>query len=349
MKSSLVKRAHAGIGCWFPSREIGLALLLVLGVESAAHGQNWPAIPTAWGAPQAAPTAALDQQLAEQVARIEQLDAERARAEAEIVSLTQSRAETNRRLHARTRALYRLTRAGALPLAGGFNALLQHLSRRERLERVVRGDLDALGDLQARAQALRDDAAQRATELEAARSALHVLEGVRAQAEQSTFAAAFSGTSAPLANQQGFAGDVSPVAAAGFGIRLSEPAPTPASAFESQRGQLMIPLLAPTGMRPAQREEGAGLEIHGATGASVRAAADGHVAFAQTHSAYGRLVIIDHGNSYFTIYGGLGRANVSVGQTITRGAEIGLLDTAPVFFQVRRGTRALDPRPWLGL
>ena len=333
---------------------IALVLLLAVGGESAAHGQNWPGISprgesvnnaTAWGAPAPAPTTALDHQLAQQVARIEQLDSERARAEAEIASLAQSRADTNRRLYARTRALYRLTRAGALPLSGGFNALLQHLSRRERLERVVRADLDALGDLQARSQALRDDASQRATELEAARTALHALESERAQAEQSMFAAAFNGTAA----QQVFPGDINPVAASGFGIRLAEPAPAAASAFEAQRGQLMIPLLAPTGMRAAQREEGAGLEMSGPTGAAVRAAADGRVAFAQTHSAYGRLVIIDHGNSYFTIYGGLGRANVSVGQSIARGAEVGVLDTAPVFFQVRRGTRAMDPRPWLGL
>jgi hypothetical protein len=40
---------------------------------------------------------------------------------------------------------------------------------------------------------------------------------------------------------------------------------------------------------------------------------------------------------------------VSVGQTLARGAELGVLDTAPVFFQVRRGTRALDARIWLGL
>jgi septal ring factor EnvC (AmiA/AmiB activator) len=318
-------------------------LMLALSGVSAAHGQAWPAMQTGWGAAPVAPTAALDQQLADQVSRIEQLDAERARAEAEVASLTESRAQTNRRLRERTRALYRLTRAGALPLSGGFNALLQHLSRRERLERVVRGDLEALGDLQARSSALQAEASQRATELEAARATLHALQAQRAEAEQAMFAAALTG-GAPA-----FATDFNTVASSGFGIRLADPSPAPTNAFEAQRGQLMIPLLSPTNMRAGQREEGAGIEMSGAAGTSVRAAADGRVAFAQTHSAYGRLVILDHGGSYFTIYGGLGRATVSVGQTLARGAELGVLDTAPVFFQVRRGTRALDARIWLGL
>lgn len=296
----------------------------------------------------AATVADLDRRIAEQVSRIEQLEAERARAEAEIEALAGARADTNRRLRDRTRALYRLTRAGALPLTGGFSALLAHLGRRERLGRMVRADLEAMNDLRARSGALREESSRRASEIEQARASLRALEEEKTRLTGSLFAGrggsamVASGPTYGLARSQ-VVGD------SGYGLRLVDPGPSPSSSFESQRGQLLIPLRAPTGMREGRREEGVGLEIEGPFGAAVHAAADGRVAFAHSHAAYGRLVILDHGGSHFTVYGGLGRIDVAVGQAVTRGAPLGTIDGGALFFQVRRGTRALDPRAWLGL
>jgi len=56
---------------------------------------------------------------------------------------------------------------------------------------------------------------------------------------------------------------------------------------------------------------------------------------------------------YFTLYGGLGAVDVQPGDDLSRSARIGSVggDTFPtaLFFEVRRGTRALPPRGWLGL
>lgn len=304
----------------------------------------------------------LDREIATQVSRVEQLEAERARAEAEVSALTARRAETNRRLRDRARALYRLTHAGALPLSGGFPALLAHLGRRARLERIVLADLEAMDDLRARASVLREESSTRAAELEEVRSALRTLEAEKQRLSQGgLFGMGTLGGVPAMDGMMGAPGGVvasgptyglsrSPVVEAeGYGLRVVDGSAPSGPSFESQRGQLMIPLLAPTGMREATREEGAGLEISGAAGTSVRAAADGRVAFAHTHATYGRLVIVDHGGSFFTIYGGLGRIDVAVGQSITRGSSVGTLDASALFFQVRRGTRALEARTWLGL
>lgn len=300
----------------------------------------------------------LDREIASNVSRVEQLEAERARADAEVTALTTRRAETNRRLRDRARALYRLTHAGALPLSGGFPALLAHLGRRARLERIVLADLEAMDDLRARAAVLREESSARAAQLEEARTTLR---GLEAEKERLSQGGLFGmGTLGGMGTMGAPGGVVasgptyglsrSPVVEAdGYGLRVVDGAGPSGPSFESQRGQLMIPLLAPTGMREATREEGAGLEISGPAGASVRAAADGRVAFAHTHATYGRLVIVDHGGSFFTIYGGLGRIDVAVGQSITRGSSIGSLDATALFFQVRRGTRALEARTWLGL
>ncbi len=64
-------------------------------------------------------------------------------------------------------------------------------------------------------------------------------------------------------------------------------------------------------------------------------------------------MILDHGDGYFTVYGGLGNADVRVGDDIGRGAQIGDIGVDPgppeLYFEVRQGTRTLDARTWLGL
>ncbi|MCZ7683294.1 MAG: M23 family metallopeptidase [Sandaracinaceae bacterium] len=99
----------------------------------------------------------------------------------------------------------------------------------------------------------------------------------------------------------------------------------------------------------AQREGGAGLELSAAQGTGVRSVGAGRVAYAAPHPAYGRLVILDHGDGYYTVYGGLGVLAVQVGQSLTADAPLGSIGGQPLFFQVRRGTRPLPAREWLGI
>jgi murein DD-endopeptidase MepM/ murein hydrolase activator NlpD len=103
----------------------------------------------------------------------------------------------------------------------------------------------------------------------------------------------------------------------------------------------------------SSREGAAGLEFYGRPGGPVRAAADGRVAFARAYGAYGLMVIIDHGGSFYTVYGGLSATDVQVGDWVGMSTRVGTLDTggpdAILFFEVRRGTRPLDARSWLGL
>ena len=66
---------------------------------------------------------------------VERVRTRRARLDAEVEGLIGRRDGARRRIRDRVRALYRLRRAGVLPLAGGFEALLRHLARVDRLER----------------------------------------------------------------------------------------------------------------------------------------------------------------------------------------------------------------------
>ena len=101
------------------------------------------------------------------------------------------------------------------------------------------------------------------------------------------------------------------------------------------------------GGRPALR----GIELAGAQGAAVQAVHDGTVAFADAFTGYGQLVILDHGNQTFTLYGNLGELQVTKGERVGRGQPLGTVglsgDTAALYFELRVDGRAVDPLQWL--
>jgi len=313
----------------------GLVFAAALGAASFAHGQQAPIEPP--------PAGAVDAQLARALSDAEAASAQAQRARAELDGLVAGQASAEDQLRRRARALYRITR-GAPPWSGGLPALLAHLGRVERLERMVSGDARALCELRARTDALRSETARLEAAQAEARERAEEIETRRAALEEEARRAALY---APAFGET-VASSYDPTT--GYGIRVVGEPPAPRSpGFAELRGQLALPLLSPRTMREATRENGAGLEIDGERGAGVRTAAGGRVAFSERHPAYGRLVILDHDGGWFTVYGGLSRVDVAVGDRLSRGMTLGVLDGEPLFFQVRRGTRPQDARAWLGL
>jgi murein DD-endopeptidase MepM/ murein hydrolase activator NlpD len=97
----------------------------------------------------------------------------------------------------------------------------------------------------------------------------------------------------------------------------------------------------------------AGVDISAPTGTPVRATADGVVASAEWAGAYGRLVVLDHGNRISTYYAHLSRLDVVAGQWVRRGALIGRsgatgrVTSAHLHYEVRRAGTPINPRPYL--
>ncbi len=83
---------------------------------------------------------------------------------------------------------------------------------------------------------------------------------------------------------------------------------------------------------------------------TVRATGDGVVKEAGYIGAYGRTVVIDHGNGYETLYGHLQKVSVKVGTTVCRGERIGLAgstgrSTGPhVHYEVRLDGKPTNPK-----
>jgi murein DD-endopeptidase MepM/ murein hydrolase activator NlpD len=97
----------------------------------------------------------------------------------------------------------------------------------------------------------------------------------------------------------------------------------------------------------------AGLDMAGATGEPVMAAAGGTVVRAGWFGAYGNAIDVDHGKGIITRYGHLSRIYVKQGEKVAIGEKIGAIgstgrSTGPhLHYEVRIDGRAVDPRRFL--
>ena len=95
-----------------------------------------------------------------------------------------------------------------------------------------------------------------------------------------------------------------------------------------------------------------GIEISAPDGAAVRAVHAGTVAHAGPYAGFGNLVILDHGNSHFSLYGYLGAIAVTNGQSLPAAGEVGVVGPSPagpsaLYFELRVDGRSVDPVQWL--
>ena len=96
-----------------------------------------------------------------------------------------------------------------------------------------------------------------------------------------------------------------------------------------------------------------GIDIDAPAGDGVRAVEKGRVVFADRFTGYGRMVIVDHGERYYTIYGHLSEIIRKNGDELARGEILGRvgdsdsLSGAKLYFELRKDGRSIDPLPWL--
>ncbi len=285
--------------------------------------------------------AALDRKIAD-------LDSEEASSKKELNELGPKLGEVHLRALARGRAFYKLSRAGMLPVGGGFDALVTHAMRVERARRTLANDLAEEKRLRGQGGELArglERVARDRVSLASQRSAMDAARMAVAdeQRRQVAFDQAFT--------QNGAAGGGYVAVYGGNGASPD----TAIGGFAAARGRLLFPVAGRAETRQAHREgtDGPGLEIRAAIGTPVRAVFPGRVAFADRYGAYGRLVILDHGEHYYTVSGNLGSADVKVGDEIGAGERLGTVGDeghgAMLYFEVRRGTETIAAGPWLGI
>ena len=127
-------------------------------------------------------------------------------------------------------------------------------------------------------------------------------------------------------------------------------------AFAKLRGKLAWPvagkLVASFGQTRAGGVKWDGVLVTGAQGTPVRAVYHGRVVYADWLSGLGLLTIIDHGDGYLSLYGHNERLYKEVGERVTAGDTIATLGDSggranpALYFEIRKGGRPIDPRPW---
>jgi septal ring factor EnvC (AmiA/AmiB activator) len=97
-----------------------------------------------------------------------------------------------------------------------------------------------------------------------------------------------------------------------------------------------------------------GIDIAAPVGTAVRAVARGRVDFANDdYEGVGGMIVLNHGNGYYTIYSHLSEVSVGSGTEVQPGAvigrtgETGSLKGPMLHFEVRKGSSPLNPESWL--
>jgi septal ring factor EnvC (AmiA/AmiB activator) len=125
---------------------------------------------------------------------------------------------------------------------------------------------------------------------------------------------------------------------------------------EKQKGRLPMPLPGPVKHAYGQ-SRGGGLSWQGwligaEAGTEVAAVAYGRVAFADWLRGYGLLLIIDHGGGFMSLYGHNESLLREAGAWVESGDVISIVGANPgsgqgLYFELRKGGRAIDPAAWL--
>ena len=96
-----------------------------------------------------------------------------------------------------------------------------------------------------------------------------------------------------------------------------------------------------------------GVDIEAAVGREVLAVHGGHVIYTGWFKGYGNLIIVDHGNEYYTLYAHIAEIEAKEGEDVRQGQRIGTVgDTGSLagprlYFEVRYQGKPQDPEQWL--
>ena len=96
-----------------------------------------------------------------------------------------------------------------------------------------------------------------------------------------------------------------------------------------------------------------GILIERPIGSDVHAIADGEVVYADNLAALGLVVVLQHGDSFLSLYGGNGQIDVNPGQWVETGSTIATVgkntghNPAGTYLEIRKNAVPLDPEKWL--
>jgi len=278
-------------------------------------------------------------------------------------------------LQKRAAALYRWQKGGSpLMIFNGAMSLGSFLHRRKYLSTAISFDRELLANLREESQhqeILRERLARKQVELSEQKKTLSLAQAsVRQEAEKkklllaslrrekTTRLRALREMEAAAQRLEKMMDEIARRAM----IKPRQPpsAPSTGVGLEALRGKLDWPVhgsvSAPFGKYKHPEFAGEifrkGIDIDAPIGEEIKAVEKGTVVYADRFSGYGKMVIVDHGERYYTIYGHLSEIIKKSGDEVRRGEVVGRagdsdsLAGSKLYFEMRKDGRSLDPVPW---
>ena len=96
-----------------------------------------------------------------------------------------------------------------------------------------------------------------------------------------------------------------------------------------------------------------GIEIQTERGEPIQAVYEGKILYADWFKGYGNMIIIDHGDNYYTVYGHIEEAFkkagdvVEAGEVMATAGDTGSINGPKLYFEIRHHGKPLDPMQWL--
>ncbi len=129
-----------------------------------------------------------------------------------------------------------------------------------------------------------------------------------------------------------------------------------AAGIEGLKGRLIRPVQGAVklGYDPSGDPPRRGLGFASKEGQKVVAVASGKVVHNDVLRGFGRVLILQHGSDYYTLYAFLGDCPLSVGRQVAAGAVVGSVGWYPaisgygMYFEMRVKQKPTNPTPWFG-
>jgi septal ring factor EnvC (AmiA/AmiB activator) len=274
-------------------------------------------------------------------------------------------------LRQRARALYKWQRSGSpFVLLNGVGSVAELMQRRHYLKITLDYDrslVDRLSDESERQRTLRKELEQKKAEVNRQRKSLtDINEGIRLDRQKKQ--EMLAGLRREKATRQRALKELEQAAhrlqkmmdeISRRSVSLPKEAPA-GSGFGALRGKLEYPVrgaLSGAFGKTQHPEFSAelfrkGIDIDAPVGEEVKAVEGGKVVFADRFSGYGRMMIVDHGQRYYTVYAHLAELFKKTGDPVRKGEPIALvgdgdsLAGSRLYFEIRKDGRSVDPVPW---
>jgi len=289
--------------------------------------------------------------------------------DAQLPDLEAQLERTRSAMATRVVALYKTGELGPAQLVFASQSLRELLDRVDVLGKLLAHDRLLYARFRAEQQALDAARAAAAAAVERRDEARSQLGQRRAQAEQERAAkqTLLAAVRSDRARERAALDELEAAARAleekiaSLGSEEAPAPPAPLVPFATLRGQLPAPVDASVVQRFGREVDAEfhtqvfhkGIDFGATLGDPVRAVAAGTVRFAGWFRGYGRMVILDHGDRFYTVSGHLDALRVAMGNFVAAGEPIGTVgDTGSLrgprlYFEIREGSEAVDPLAWL--